>query len=106
MWKTTKSVSSLSLSGLAWALILGSVHASAAGQFTYHDAKSGIRGKVLTDDHSDGRMDEGAIPLVRTEHHHIGKRSAHLQLLAPTNNITLDWSFRKFVSEFEFEACH
>ncbi|KAL5448745.1 hypothetical protein PMIN07_000620 [Paraphaeosphaeria minitans] len=38
-------------------------------------------------------MDQGAIPLVRTEHHHIGKRSAHLQLLAPSKDITLDWHF-------------
>jgi hypothetical protein len=62
--------------------------------YLYHDNHLGIRGHIAPDDHLDG-SDPGAIPLVRIEHRHVGKRSAYLQLLPPTKDINLDWQFRR-----------
>ncbi|KAF2441002.1 hypothetical protein P171DRAFT_446919 [Karstenula rhodostoma CBS 690.94] len=75
---------------LSW--FFQNAHANVPGQLFYHEKSLGIRGRLAPDDHLDG-MDHGAIPLVRTEHHHIGKRSAHLQLVVPRKDITLDWQF-------------
>jgi hypothetical protein len=39
-----------------------------------------------------------AAPLVRIDHHHVGKRDLHHELFAPTRDIVLDWIFSKLCS--------
>jgi hypothetical protein len=40
-------------------------------------------------------VDTAATPLVRIDHHHVGKRDFHHELFEPQSEVVLDWQFRK-----------